>query len=330
MNLPNLLSSLEVKGLVLKNRIVMPPMANNMATEEGEITPRLVEHYLARAKAEVGLLIVEHAYVVPMGRANKNQLGVHDDRVIQGLRELVDAVHAAGARIGSQITHAGGATTSEVLGVIPEAPSPVQHPRGTEAPRELGIKELAALAGAFAAAARRVRAAGFDMVEIHGAHGYLLNQFYSPLTNKRKDDYGGDREKRLRFPLEVAEAVRREVGPDFPVFYRLGADDLMPGGLTAEDARFAAPRLVEAGVDLLDVSGGLGGSRPEGAKPGYFVPLAVAAKSVVQAPVLVTGGIREPEFADQIIRDGKADLVGIGRALLADPEWARKAIAALR
>lgn len=328
--MPNLLSTLEVKGLVLKNRIVMPPMANNMATEEGKITPGLVEHYLARAKAEVGLLIVEHAYVAPMGRANKNQLGVHDDRVISELRELVDAVHAAGARIGSQITHAGGATTSAVLGTTPEAPSAVQHPRGPEVPRELGVKELAALAGTFAAAARRVKTAGFDMVEIHGAHGYLLNQFYSPLTNRRKDAYGGDREKRLRFPLEVVEAVRLEVGPDFPVFYRLGADDLMPGGLTAEDAKFAAPRLVEAGVDLLDVSGGLGGSRPEGAKPGYFVPLAVAVKSVVQAPVLVTGGIREPAFADQIIRDGKADLVGIGRALLADPEWARKAIAALR
>lgn len=328
--MPNLLSTLEVKGMVLKNRIVMPPMANNMATEQGEITPKLVEHYLARAKAEVGLLIVEHAYVVPMGRVNKNQLGMHDDRVIPGLRELVDAVHAAGARIGSQITHAGGAATSEVLGAIPEAPAAVRHPRGTEVPRELGVKELAVLAKAFATAARRVKAAGFDMVEIHGAHGYLLNQFYSPLTNRRKDAYGGDREKRLRFPLEVVEAVRREVGPDFPVFYRLGADDLMPGGLTAEDAKFAAPRLVEAGVDLLDVSGGLGGSRPEGAKPGYFVPLAIAVKSVVQGPVLVTGGIREPEFADQIIRDGKADLVGIGRALLADPEWARKAVAALR
>ncbi|MDI3281291.1 MAG: NADH:flavin oxidoreductase, partial [Bacillota bacterium] len=156
-------------------------------------------------------------------------------------------------------------------------------------------------------------------------HGYLLNQFFSPLTNRRTDEYGGTRENRLRFPLEVVAAVRQAVGPDYPVFYRFGASDRLPDGLTVEDGRFAAPRLVEAGVDVLDVSGGLCGSRPAGAPPGYFVPLAEAIKPVVSVPVLVTGGITEPELADRIIREGKADLVGIGRALLADPRWPEKA-----
>lgn len=326
-----LLDPISIKNLTLKNRIVMPPMANNLATEKGEITPRLIDHYVRRAGAEVALLIVEHSYVVPTGRFHRNQLGIHDDTLVTGLRELVDRVHAEGAKIGIQITHAGSATTRETTGYQPEAPSPVIHPvRQTEVPRELTVAEIEQLVEAFAQAAQRAVRAGFDMVEIHSAHGYLLNEFLSPLTNKRTDEYGGDLEGRARFPLEVTRAVRKAVGPEFPVFYRLGADDRLEGGLTLADSKLLAPRLQDAGVDVLDISGGLTGGRPEGAPPAYFLPLAEGIKPVIEIPVILTGGITEPLLADRIVREGKADLIGIGRALLADPEWAVKAVRKLK
>lgn len=328
--MPDLLTPLPWKGMVLRNRIVMPPMASDLATPEGEPTRRHFDHYLPRARGGVALVVVEHSYVQPGGRLTPTQLGIHHDGVVEPFRKLVAAIHATGARVAIQITHAGGATTEAVCGSQPVGPSEVPHPRTGRAPRALGEDELPALAEAFAAAARRARLAGFDAVEIHGAHGFLLNQFLSPLTNRRQDRYGGSLENRARFPLEVVKAVRAAVGPDFPVMYRLGAADNVPGGLTLEESQEVAPLLVEAGVDLLDISGGLGGSRPAGAPPGYFVPLAVGIKQVVEVPVLVTGGITDPFFADEIVRTGKADLVGIGRALLADPDWARKAIEALR
>lgn len=324
----NLFTPLETPRLQVKNRIVMPPMANYLCPESGEMSDELIAHYTRRAEAEVALLIVEHSYVRPDGRANKKQLGIHDDALVPGLKRLVDEVHRRGAKIGIQITHAGSNTGAEVLGRPPLAPSAVPHPNGNgEIPQEISAADLAALKEAFAAAARRAKEAGFDMVEIHGAHGYLLNQFFSPLTNRRTDEYGGSFDRRLRFPLEVVEAVRRAVGNDYCIFYRFGADDRMPGGLTTEDARRAAPALVEAGVDVLDLSGGLCGARLSG--NGFFVYLAEAVKPAVNVPVLVTGGLGEPALANAVIAEGRADLVGIGRALLADPDWALKAKAAL-
>ncbi|MDI6871928.1 MAG: NADH:flavin oxidoreductase [Bacillota bacterium] len=324
-----LFTEFRVKGLRLKNRVAMPPMANNLATEAGEVTPPLVEHYATRAES-LGLIIVEHAYVVREGRIHPNQLGVHDDRLVAGLRRITEAVHAAGGRGALQITHGGAAAPAAVIGQVPVAPSPVPHPLGGDQPRELRRDEIPGLVEAFARAARRVQEAGFDAVEVHGAHGYLLNQFFSPLTNRRTDEYGGNRERRLGFPLAVVRAVRQAVGPEYPVFYRLGADDRLPGGLTVDDAVWAAPLLAEAGVDLLDLSGGICGSRPEGLNgQGYFSYLSAAVKQVSPVPVLVTGGITEPRAAEDLLRQGKTDLVGVGRALLKDPDWAVKAKAAL-
>ncbi|HHY95526.1 MAG TPA: NADH:flavin oxidoreductase [Firmicutes bacterium] len=335
----DLLSPLEVKGVIrLRNRIVMPPMASDVASEEGEPTKRHFDHYLPRARSGVALVIVEHSYVEKAGRMSRTQLGIHHDGLVEPYRRLVAAIKEAGAAAAIQITHAGGATTEAVCGSRPVGPSPVSHLRSGQAPRPLAEEELSALAQAFAAAARRAREAGFDAVEIHGAHGFLLNQFLSPVTNRRTDAYGGSLENRARFPLHVVGAVREAVGPDYPVFYRLGAADWLPGlapvatgaGLTLEETKVVAPWLVQAGIDLLDISGGLGGSRPQGVPPGYFVPLAVGIKSVVKVPVLVTGGITDPLLADEIVRTGKADLVGIGRALLADPQWAAQAVATLQ
>lgn len=324
-----LLSPLEVKRLLLRNRIVMPPMASNAAGEDGQPTQRHLEYYLPRARSGVGLVIWEHTYVHPSGRLTRGQLGLHHDGLVEAYRPLVSALKATGARVAIQLTHAGGATTEAACGTQPVGPSAVVHPRTGRAPRALTPEEMASLREAFAAAARRAQRAGFEAVEIHGAHGFLLNQFLSPLTNRRADAYGGSLEDRARFPLEVVRAVREAVGPDYPVFYRLGAADNLPGGLPLEEAKVVAPWLVEAGVDLLDVSGGLGGSHPAGAPPGFFLPLAEGIKSVVKVPVVGVGGISDPFFADEIVRSGRADLVAVGRALLADAEWAARAIAIL-
>ncbi|MGE5508997.1 MAG: NADH:flavin oxidoreductase [Chitinophagales bacterium] len=320
-----LFSTFSVRDLKLRNRIVMPPMANNHATELGEVTDFLVEHYRRRA-GSVGLIIVEHSYVARGGHINRNQLGIYDDRLIPGLTRLVRAIHESGGVTCIQITHGGSAAASSVTGETPVAPSPVPHPAGGETPRELSQAELEEFIRAFGQAARRAKEAGFDAVEVHGAHGYLLNQFYSPLTNRRTDAFGGSREARLAFPLAVVREVRRVVGPDYPVFYRLGADDRLPGGLAVDDAVWAAPRLAAAGVDLVDVSGGFAGSRPPDLQgQGYYAYLSEPVKRVSQAPVLVTGGITEPAAAEALLAEGKADLVGVGRALLADPDWAVKA-----
>lgn len=325
----NLLSPLQVKSMLLKNRLVLPPMASEKATERGEVTPEMIEHYVRYAKAGVGLLITEHAYVAANGKVSPRMLNVSQDAMLPGLEQLAAAVHNAGGKVGVQINHAGMAGKPELVGET-VGPSALRHPRREEGAvaRELTREEIKGLVKSYADAAGRVKRAGFDMVEIHSAHGYLVCQFNSPLSNHRTDEYGGSLEQRFTFAREVVEAVRQEVGPDYPVLFRLGADDLIPGGLTIEDSMKVAPMLVEAGVDLFDLSGGFGGYRADG-EPGYFVYMIEALKKVVNVPLITTGGVTEGPFADQIIREGRADLVGVGRAMLADYDWAVKAFAEL-
>lgn len=322
----NLLSPLKIRELELPNRIVMPPMANNLGEEEGIVRSELIEHYLGRP--ELGLIIVEHSYINPLGKASDRQLGIYKDELVSGLKQLVDAIHEEGNKVGIQITHAGSATTEEVIGSIPLAPSAVKHPwsKDNHLPQELSIDQLKEIRRGFTQAALRAKWAGFDMVEIHGAHGYLLNQFLSPITNQRDDSYGGSLENRLRFPLEVVKAVRNVVGSEFPLFYRLGCDDYIPGGLTVEDGRNVAPELAKAGVDVIDLTGGLRGYSVAGNEEGFFLYLAQAIKPVTDAVILVTGGIKTAEFANKIVEENNTDLVGVGRALLKDKLWAKDAV----
>lgn len=327
--MPGLFDPIKIGSISLKNRIVMPPMASGLALPDGAVTEELINHYAERAKNNVGLILIEHSYVTESGKASDRQLGIHKDELILGLRELAQTIHRFGAKTAIQINHAGARGSSAVLGHRPFAPSVVQMEIFEEVPRELSIREIKEIVKAFGLAAARAKQAGFDAVEIHGAHGFLLNEFFSSLTNKRNDAYGGSREKRMRLPLEVVRKVREQVGDEFPIFYRLGSDDMMTGGITIQDSRALAIELVKAGVDLIDVSGGLVGSRPDYLPPGYFVPQAHAIKKVTNVPVIAVGGIKTPELADSIIREGKADLVAIGRALLADPKWAVKAASAL-
>ncbi|RJQ42343.1 MAG: NADH:flavin oxidoreductase [Gaiellales bacterium] len=330
--MPKLSDSLTIKGVTLRNRIVMPPMANDLSDESGAVTSRHLDHYRARAEAEVGLIIVEHSYITPRGKMTAPQLGIHDDGLVPGLRGLADTIRAGGAASAIQLTHAGANTTAEIIGCQPVGPADVAVPgRGVE-PRPLSADELSELIGLYRDAARRAIEAGFDAIEIHGAHGFLLSEFLSPYTNRRTDEYGGSLENRLRFPLEVITAVREVAGPDYPLLYRFGASDFMQEGLALDEAREAAPRLVGVGIDILDVSGGLCGSRPKDLSgvQGFYVPLAESIKSVVDVPVIAVGGIREASFANSVIEDGRADLVAVGRELLKNPDWAREALASLQ
>ena len=327
-----LFTPLNAKGHLLPNRIVMPPMGTNMATERGEVTDWHVDHYAQRAAAGTGMVIVEHSYIRPDGRVSIRQLGIHDDALVPGLQRLTDAVRDEGAAVGIQITHAGGKAPSQLVGGQPIAPSDTRVPGTEELSRAATRSDMSEILDAFGAAALRAERAGFDFVEIHGAHGYLLSQFLSPLSNTRSDQYGGEVAGRARFPAEVVQAVRDAVGEDYLILYRLGGNDYTPGGLTLKEGVQAAVGLAGAGVDLLDISGGVGGAEPpgwDGVSQGYFVPMAAEIRAAAQVPVVVAGGITEPQFADRVIREGTVDLVAIGRAMLSNPNWATDARQAL-
>lgn len=319
--MPGLFDPIEIKGLRLKNRLVMAPMATNMATPEGEVTDRHIKHYSARASGGVGLIVLEHTYVLKNGRAQSVQLGLWDDKLVPGLKRLVDAIHREGSKACIQITHAGCRTTREVIGEQPVGPSDVALPRG-EQPRRLSINEVESIVAAFAESARRAAEAGCDAVEIHGAHGYLVGQFVSPYTNHRVDAYGDGPTGRLRFPTEIVAAIRAVLSENIPIFYRLGVDDGVEGGITPAEARLVAPQLERAGVDVIDISGGImGPMRGSPDEQGFFVPLAHSIKEAVTVPVIGVGNITEPDFADRVVREGQVDLVALGRKLLSDPSF---------
>lgn len=318
-----LLDPLEVKGFMLKNRIVMPPMQTGLATTTGSVTEDLIEHYVQRVKA-LGLLIVEHSFVSVEGRLSEKQLGIYNDDLVSGLEKLSSNIHAMGTPVVVQLNHAGGKAHKELVGMGSVAPSPVGNAR------ELSVGEIKDLAEAYGMAAGRAMKAGFDGVEVHGAHGFLLNQFYSPLANKRSDNYGGILENRIRFPLEVVKKIKEKIGGRL-LLYRLGSVDLELSGTQIEDSKEFALRLQKAGVDLIDVSGGLCGGSPDHLQgtQGYFVPLAHEIKKVINVPVIGVGGITDPAFANKFIQEGKVDLVAVGRSLYHDPDWVAKAIKSL-
>lgn len=318
-SLVGLLDPLNVKGLVLRNRIVMPPMQSGRASFEGAVTNKLINFYVRRSSA-LGLPIVEHAYVSPLGKIGPKQLGIYDDSLVPGFEKLAQGIHSAGAPAVVQISHAGAVANKKVIGAMPVGPC------DRDKTRMLEKTELLELAEDYALAADRAVKAGFDGVELHGAHGYLLNQFFTPLLNKRQDEFGGSLENRMRFPLMVVEKVRKRLGGRL-LLYRLGSDDLAPMGTQIGDAITFAQRLQEAGVDILDVSGGMCGSEPKQLQQikGYFIPQAYAIKRTVRVPVVGVGGIKEPLLADELVREGRVDLVAVGRALWHDNEWAQKA-----
>ncbi len=320
-----------VNQLRLNSRLVMPPMATGKADAAGHVGPQLCSYYTARAEgAALGLIITEHSYVCPVGKAGPGQVSIAEDGAVPGLAQLAAAIRGCGVPAMAQISHAGGVAKPDDAALTPLAPSAVRLPNAAPErplPRAMEQADLQVVPEAFAAAARRAKEAGFDGVELHAAHGYLLDQFYSPLANRRTDAYGGTLAGRLRLLLETVEAVRGAVGRQYPLAVRLGACDYRDGGATPEDGIEAAKALEQAGVDLLDISGGFCGFTFPGAQgQGYFAPLTQAIKEAVSVPVLLTGGIVDGAAARQLLEAGKADLIGVGRALLKDPAWAVKAV----
>lgn len=336
--LPRILEPLRLRESTARNRLWLPPMCMYSVTEEdGAVTDWHVLHYATRAAGGFGTVVVEATAVTPDGRLSVNDLGLWDDAQVPGHARVVEAVHAQGALAGVQIGHGGrksgtapmrpGADEGTVPGWDLVAPSPLAFP-GLAEPRELGTGEIDALIAAFAAAGGRAVAAGYDLVEIHGAHGYLIHQFLSPLSNTRSDAWGGSAQARRRFALEVVGAVREAIGPRTVLGIRLSATDWLDDGLRAADTAELAGLLVAAGVDVLHISSGglLPASIPVGA--GYQVPLAAQVKAAVEGtrtpgggtPVVVAVGlITAAAQAEQILRTGQADAVATGRAALRDP-----------
>jgi 2,4-dienoyl-CoA reductase-like NADH-dependent reductase (Old Yellow Enzyme family)/thioredoxin reductase len=321
---------LQIKGMKLKNRVLMAAVATKLGNEFGLVTERNIEFYRERARGDVALIVIENTCVDwPVGKAGVAPLRLDHDRYIMGMNLIAEAVQPYGTRLATQLQHTGAQTNLlNTDGEQPVAPSAI--PLYGVTPRVLTGEEILALEDRFAAAAGRTKSAGFDCVEIHGAHGYIFTQFLSPLLNTRTDEYGGSLDGRMRFALEVVRKVRQKVGPDFPIMFRYSADEHVKGGLPLEEAKEFARRLVEAGVDIISVSAGLVLSRywifpPMGLPRGCNIGLAREIKSVSRVPVAVVGRITEPSLAERILQEGCADLIALGRPLLADPHWVLKA-----
>jgi 2,4-dienoyl-CoA reductase-like NADH-dependent reductase (Old Yellow Enzyme family)/thioredoxin reductase len=316
--------------LEVRNRLIMPPMGTRLANENGGVSPWQIDYYAERAKGGVGTIIVEITGVdSPHGVASPKTLTIHDDFYIGGHNELVEAVHAHGARIFLQLAHVGR-NRRFTMGVQPVAPSPIPNRFFGVTPRELSRGEVEDLVKKFIAAALRAQTAGYDGIELHGAHGYLIGEFMSPLSNRRKDRYGGSLEKRMAFPVEIVQGIRRAAGPRYPILFRLSADEFEEGGTTAQDSKKAARILEEAGADALHVSAGTYDSMDRTIEPmsypeGWKIYLAETIKRAVKIPVIGVGVIRSPDFAERTLQEGRADFIALGRALLADPHWPRKA-----
>jgi NADPH2 dehydrogenase len=313
-----LFTPISFKNLTLKNRIVMPPMCMYSAADDGMVTDWHVIHYATRAVGQVGLIIVEATGVEPRGRISNRDLGIWDDAHISGLKRIVEQVHAQGSKIGIQLAHAG--RKSEVVGSTPVAPSAIAFNEEYSLPTALTMQEIQEVIQKFVQGAKRAVAAGFDMIEIHAAHGYLINEFLSPLTNTRTDEYGGSLENRVRFLEEVLIAVKKVIPKDMPVIVRVSADDYHEEGNAPEIVAAMLNLIKHHGIDVVNVSSGAVIPVMPRAYPGYQVAMALVIKEKTQLPVLAGGLITEPAQVLQLVKAG-IDLVYTGRELLRNPYW---------
>lgn len=322
-----LFTEFKIKDLTVKNRIVMPPMCMYSAPESGMVTDWHVYHYAARAVGGVGLIIVEATGVAPEGRISSRDLGIWDDDHIPGLSQIVRAVHECGAKIGIQLNHGG--RKCEARGVSIEAPSPLPFQEGSAIPREMTKADIDATVEEFKMAAVRALKAGFDLIQIHGAHGYLLNEFLSPVTNLRNDEYGGTPENRIRFLGEVIDAVRTVWPEEKPIDVRITAEDYVEGGNFAEDLGTMLNLIKGKGIDMINVStGGLVPVVPD-TYPGYQIPHAQILRRMTGLPVAAGGLLSDARFIEDEVCKGKAELVYLGRELLRNPYWPLYAAKAL-
>ena len=325
-----LFSPKKIGKMEIKNRLAVSPMVCNYCTAEGEATERFIAYHEEKAKGGFGLIITENFAITPEGRGFTNMACIFDDKQIAGHAGLTKRVHDAGAKIVAQMTHAGRQTDHSVnTGVQPVAPSAIPCPDKQEMPHELTIAEIRKMVSNFGDAARRLRDAGFDGVEIHGGHGYLIAEFMSPYANKRVDEYGGVLVNRLRFVREVIDDIRAKTSPDFPILFRISSAELMPGGRTIQDTMAIAIMLEKWGIDAIDLTCGTygeGSTIPNMASPhAWNIDAAGELKKVVSIPVMAVGRITDPIMAETVLRAGKADFVIMGRGSLADPHLPNKA-----
>lgn len=325
----HIFSPMTIRHMTVKNRIVMMPMGTNFGEQNGEMSFLHINYYEQRAKGGTGLLIVENASVdSPQGSNGTTQLRIDSDNYIPRLYKLCENVHKHGACIAIQINHAGASAMSSRIGMQPVSASDVPSKEGGEIPRPLTKEEILNIVRKYAEAARRAQICGFDAVEIHAGHSYLISQFLSPIYNKRTDEFGGSAENRTRFARMILEAVRKQVGPHFPIFLRISADELMEGGNTLEDT-LAYLEYLEKEVDVFDVSCGLNGSIQYQIDANYLPDgwrsyMARAVKEKFGKPCIAVGNIRHPQIAEEILAKGDADFIGMGRGLIAEPEWVNK------
>ncbi len=327
----HLFQPIEIGKLKLKNRICMAPMHTKYPSESGEVTEKLIEYFVERAKGGVGLIVVENTCVDwEYGKGDGNPVTIHDDRYRPRLHELVKSVHRYGAKIIPELHHVGRQTfSSNIGGRTPLSASAIQSQVGGDMPRAMTEEEIYNTINNFKNAARRAQEVGFDGVELHGAHGYLFNSFISPRTNIRNDKWGGTFENRCRFAVEVIRAVRKEVGPEFPMFFRMSAEESTENGLALEEGIKYAKVLEREGIDCLDVSHGSYESIKhfpmQGDPLDSLVYLAEAIKKEVNIPIIAVGSLGiDPHVAEDVIKEGKADMVHFGRELLAEPDLANK------
>ncbi|VYU52880.1 NADPH dehydrogenase [Clostridium tertium] len=324
----NLFTPYKLKGLELKNRIVFPPMCQySVEKKDGIATDWHFVHYVSRAVGGTGLIIIEMTDVEPDGRISDYDLGLWSDDHIEPLRRIVDECHKYGAKVAVQIAHAGRkAQDAEV----PVAPSPIAFDENSKTPRELTTGEVKEMVEKFRLAVRRAVKAGFDTIEIHGAHGYLIHQFHSPLTNKRSDEYGRDL---TLFGSEIIKAAKEEMPDDMPLIMRISAIEYVEGGYGIDTGISIAKAYKKAGVDMFHISAGGEGQIAAAGKPGthaaYQVPYARAIKENINTEVIAVGRLDEPELANSIIGNGEADLVAVGRAMFRNPYWALNAASKL-
>ena len=318
-----------IGNIMLNNRFIMPAMGSGHGEVDGKVGEELIEYYVARARGGFGLIITEFVCVDPVGKAMPGQLMIHSDEFIVGFKNLTDRIHAEGGTIFLQLQHSGRQTVSHFTGMQPVAPSPIPCPINLELPREQTVDEIYETIEKFGSAALRAKTAGFDGVEIHGAHGYLVAQFMSSYSNKRADEFGGDLTGRSKFAVELIKNIKEKCGKDFPLIFRISGDERVEGGRKIEETVIIAKSLEKAGADAIHVSTGIYASMPYMVAPanvpnGFNLDAAIAVKKGVTIPVIAVGRINDPVMAEEVISKGIADFVALGRASIADPEFPNK------
>ena len=330
--LKSIFSPIKIGLVQVPNRLVVPAMVMNYCNDDGTATERYIAYHEAKARGGWGLIITENYAVDPKGKAFSNIPGLWNDDQIEGHARLTKRIHDSGGIIFAQIYHAGRHTNSSIIGCQPVGPSSMPYPSNQDLPDELTVDGIRQIVKNFGDCALRAKIAGFDGIEVHGGHGYLIAQFMSLYSNKRVDQYGGSLMNRLRFPLEILSDIRSKTGSNFPVIFRISGDELVPGGRTIEDTKAIAMVLEEAGIDAIHVSAGTYASRyaivpPAAVDHGWITSYSQEVKRVVKIPVITVGRINDPFLAEATLSGGKADLVAMGRASLADPSFPNKVLA---